>query len=172
MNLKFEFENERKKHLGLTEFNTKKIYDIVISDYKKRLIKAPRKTIGFSIDLVLCNMNGYNKLGKLEELNKNWGDNNFYVDLNNSGLIELEINEEGNIESGFTDLPFKEIKEFKDIESISLSIKEIIELCQKDNFRIKLFAKGGYDDATTIEIEPYMSFEMDDNLKKYLDSLK
>ena len=172
MNLKFEFDNERKKYLGLDECNTEKVYKTLIDYYKQKLLKAPRNIIGYSIDIVICNMNYYNKLGKLENLNKTWGDRNFYVDINNSALVEMIINKDGNMESSFTDMPFSKIKEFKDIDNISFSLKELIELCQKDNFNIKIYAKDSYDDQTTVEIESYMPFDMNESIEKYLETVK
>ena len=59
MNLKFEFDNERKKYLGLDECNTEKVYKTLIDYYKQKLLKAPRNIIGYSIDIVICNMNYY-----------------------------------------------------------------------------------------------------------------
>ncbi len=172
MSLKFEFENERKKVLGLTENNTKKIYDTFMNYYKELLINAPRNIIGYSIDIVLCNMNLYNRLGKLEEINEKWGDSNLYVDINNSSFVELHVEKNGDIESGFDDIQLKDIPNINEIEKISLSLKEIIELCKKDNLNIKIFAKDSFDYETTIEIEPYKPFEMSKDLKTYLDSVK
>jgi hypothetical protein len=172
MSLREEIELERKKHLGLDEINTKKIYNIIIDYYKKKLIEAPREIIGYAIDIVVCNMNYYNKLGKLEDINSNWCDNNLYVDLKNSAFIGLEVQENGNIESNDEDIVLNDISEFKKIENVAFSLKEIIELCKKDNFSIRIYAKDDENYETTIEIDPYMAFNMNESIKSYLDSLK
>ncbi|MBR1416764.1 MAG: hypothetical protein IJ572_02985 [Bacilli bacterium] len=168
MNFRNEIEIERKKRLGLDEVNTKMIYDKLISYYKQRLIEAPREVVGYTISIVLCNMNYYNKLGKLEELNSNWGDNNFYVDPNYSGLIELETDETGNVE-GSNDVLFKDVEELNSINNVSFSLKEMIELCEKDDFEASIFAGG---DEISLDINPYKKFTMNSELETYLNSLK
>ena len=171
MTLKSEIEKERKNYLGLNELNTKKVYDTIINCYKKIIIEAPREVIDFSIDIVICNMNYYNKLGKLEELNKNWGDNNFYVDLRNSAYIGLEVQEDGNIENGNDTIEFKNISELNDIEKTAFSIKEIIDLCKKDDFSIRIYAKDDCNYETTLEISPHRRFEMCNSIETYLKTL-
>lgn len=172
MDMRFDFEKERKQFLNLTECDTKRIYTKILETYKQNVIHAPRKVVGYAIDIVLCNMNGYNRLGKLQDLNNTWGDNNFYVDLNNSIFLELMVNSLGYIETGFGGLSFKDIAELKkNIGNISLSIKEIIDLCKEDDFAISICARDD-DTETTIEIEPYKKFNMNESIKKYLETLK
>lgn len=173
-----EVENERKKYLGLDKVDTEKVYTTIIEDYKKRIIEAPRKIFGYTIDIVICNINYYNRLGDLKNLNSNWGDSNFFVDLKHSVYMEMGVNDDGNIES-YDDIEFNSIEEFKELENISFSLKEIIELCKKDNFEINIFTYAKeYDETdreeneTTIEITPYMPFKENDNIKTYLDTLK
>ena len=171
MNLRFELEKERKEYLGLTETNTKKIYKIIIDAYNKILLKAPRNVMGYSIDIVICNMNFYNKLGDLEKLNETWGDNNFYVDTNNSVFVELLIDEDGNVDSNKS-IYFKDKININDIKDVSFSIKELIDLCQKDNRYLRICAQEGNEYETAIEINPSKSFEMNDSIKIYLETLK
>ena len=172
MDLRFDFEKERKEYLGLTRKDTKKIYNTIIECYKEKLIKAPRKTLNFVIDIVLCNMNYYNKLGDLKKLNEIWGDNNFYIDINRSGFMEQVIDEEGNIEYGDDDLYFKDIMDTKNIEDISFSLKELIELCKKDDFYIRIYAQDKDDYETTVEIRPNKPFDMHSSIKQYLETIK
>lgn len=78
----------------------------------------------------------------------------------------------GDMDFNFTDIPFANVKEFESIEKISFSLKELIELCEKDNFNIRICAKDDYEHITTVEIEPYMPFELNDDLKTYLETVK
>lgn len=171
MNFNEKIQNERKKHLGLDKVDTEKVYTTIINCYKKKLIEAPREILGYSIDIVMCNMNYYNKLGDLKSLNNKWGDTNFYVDLRNSSFLEQGVDDEGNIES-YDSIAFNDLKELKELEDMSYSLKEMIDLCKKDNFNIKIFADSKEDYETTIEITPYQSFEENNSINVYLDTLK
>ena len=172
MSLKNEIIEERKKHLGLNEPNTKMIYDKIISYYKKIIVQAPRYIIGYVIDITICNMNNYNRLGKLDDLNRNWGDRNILVDLKNSVFLGQEVDEDSYIESSDEGIRFSDISEFSDIENISFSIKEMIELCERDDFSIRIFTKDDSENPSAIEIEPHRKFEMTEDIKTYLNSLK
>ena len=171
MDFRDEIEKERKEFLGLNKLDTKKIFESIINFYKEKLIKSPRKIIGYAIDIVICNMNYYNKLGKLENLSKAWGDSNFYVDLRNSTFSEQSINELGDLE-GIESISFKDISELTEIENISFSLKEIIDLCKEYNISIKIYAQDKEDYETTLEISPYLPFTMNDSIKTYLNTLK
>ena len=170
MNLKKEIEQARKEYLGLTEFDSKKIFENIMKSYNKLLIDSPRAVVDYTIDIAICNMNFYNRLGKLEELNKRWGDNKFYVDLRKSAFVSEEINDDGNMES-IDDILFKDIPELKIIENTSFSIKEIIELCKANNYRINIFAKEEQEHITSLEVAPYKDYEINDNIKRYLETL-
>ena len=172
MNFRDEIIKERKKYLGLTEEDTKKIYDTIISFYKERIVKSSRNIVEITIDIVICNMNYYNRLGKLEDLNKTCGDRNFYVDLKNSAFVELEINSEGYLEDNDNEIIFSDISSFNCIENISFSLKEMIELCKSDDFNIRIYANDNDQDETTIEIRPYKEFVMDKSIETYLETLK
>ena len=83
MNIKSEIDNLRKDKLGLNNYDTKLIFNTIIDVYKSKIINENRNTIGYTIDLVIANMNGFNRLGDAEKINQKWGDI-FYIDLNNS----------------------------------------------------------------------------------------
>lgn len=172
MSLKEDLEIKRKKLLGLNEINTNNVYKTIIDYYNKKITEAPRRVLSFSIDIVICNMNYYNRLGKLEELKQTWGDNNFYVDLNNSAFVKLEIDEDGNIDSTDDEIIFKDIDEFKNIDNISFSLTEIIELCKKDNFYIKILASDKEDYETTLEILPFKAFDLNESVRIYLETFE
>ena len=110
MGFKEEIEKARKEKLGLDKVDTKKVFDSILSVYKEKVIDAPRNIMGYTIDIVICNMNKYNKLGSKEYLYSEWGDN-FYVDLNNSIFFEVEIDEDGDINNdNENELYFKDRK--------------------------------------------------------------
>lgn len=172
MSLKTKIIEERKKRFGLNETDTKKIYDKIFSYYKQIMIQAPRNIIDYVIDITICNMNNYNRLGKLDDLNRNWGDRNILVDLKNSVFLGQEVDEDSYIESSDEGIRFSDISEFSDIENISFSIKEMIELCERDDFSIRIFTKDNSENPSAIEIEPHIRFEMTEDIKTYLDSVK
>ena len=172
MSLKNEIIEERKKHLGLNETNTKMIYDKIISYYKKIIVQAHRYIIDYVIDITICNMNNYNRLGKLDDLNRNWGDRNIFVDLKKSVFLGQEVDEESYIESSDEGIYFSDISDFSDIENISFSIKEMIDLCMKDDFSIRILSKDDSENPSSIELEPHRKFEMTEDIKTYLNSLK
>ena len=173
MGFKEEIEKARKEKLGLDKVDTKKVFDSIMSVYKEKVIDAPRNIMGYTIDLVICNMNKYNKLGNKEYLYSEWGDN-FYVDLNNSSFFEVEIDEDGDINhDNENELYFKDRSELKEIENISFSLKELISYCEKNNFKVRLCDNSPSNSPTTIEIEPYEPYNQNEkSINCYLKSIK
>ena len=163
--------DERKKYLGLTKVDTEKIYNEILEGYKQAIIKAPRDVFEYSIDIVLCNMNFYNKLGDLKKLNETWGDSNFFVDTTNSEYVKLYVDDEGNIDSD-EGIYFKDAINIDEIKDISFSLKELTELCKKDNVFIRIYAREEENYETTVEIRPNKPFEMHDSVKEYLETVK
>lgn len=170
MGMRLDFEKERKHFLNLAECDTKTIFTKIFDFYKQKIINSPRNIAGYTVDLIMCTMNGFNKLGKLEELNSVWGDNNFYVDLNNSSFFELIVDKDGDIKTG-KQINFKDVNVLKDIENIPFSLKELIELCRSNDFQIVLFAKD-YNEGTTAEIDPYRKFNMNESIEEYLKTVR
>ena len=70
MNIKNEIDNLRKEKLGLNDHNTKLVLNTIIDVYKSKIINENRNTIGYTIDIVIANMNGFNKLGDVEKINQ------------------------------------------------------------------------------------------------------
>ena len=66
----------------------------------------------------------------------------------------------------------KIIMDTKDIEDISFSLKELIELCKKDDFYIRIYAQDKDDYETTVEIRPNKPFDMHSSIKQYLETIK
>ena len=172
MDFRKEIEEERKKKLGLDRADTYMVYQILKEYYEKKIIDAKRNIVGYTIDLVICNMYGFNRLGSLEKLNETWGDGNFYIDLNNSGMISDEVTEDGDIDTGDEDISFESVENLKMLSDVSFSIKGLIELCERDDFGIKLLFKDKEDYSSVIEIQPFKPFEKNDNINKYLATLK
>jgi len=133
---------------------------------------VPKYIIDYVIDITICNMNQYNRLGKIEDLNRNWGDRNIFIDLKKTVFLGQEVDEESYIESSDEGIYFSDISDFSDIENISFSIKEMIELCERDDFSIRIFTKDNSENPSAIEIEPHIRFEMTEDIKTYLDSVK
>lgn len=78
MNIKNEIDNLRKDKLGLNNHDTKLTFNTIIDVYKSKIINENRNTIGYITDFVIANMNGFNRLGDVEKINRKWGDI-FYI---------------------------------------------------------------------------------------------
>jgi len=97
---------------------------------------------------------------------------NFYIDMRNSAFLEMIVNEEGELESN-NQVYFSEIKELNELESISFSLKEMINLCKEYNFSIKLFSQSEAEPATCLEICPYEEYNPNENsIVLYLNTIK
>lgn len=108
--------------------------------------------------------------GDIEHLYQRWGDI-FYLDFNNSVFCKDEVDEESNIISNDSE-KFLDIAELLQIKDIALSLKEMIELCSENNMNIKLFTKEDNSTETTIEIKPYVDFNLNEkSIKQYLSTL-
>lgn len=62
MNVKKEIDKLRKDKLGLNNHNTELVLNTIIDVYESKIINENRNTIGYTIDLVTTNMNGFNRL--------------------------------------------------------------------------------------------------------------
>lgn len=171
MNVKNEIDNLRKDKLGLNNHDTELILNTIIDVYKSKIINENRNTIGYSIDIVIANMNGFNRLGDVKKINKKWGDI-FYVDLNNSAFCKEVINEDGDIICNDKCINFNDITELKKINKVSFSLKDLITLCNEENINIKLFTKEDYSTMTTLEMKLYENFDPnEDSINKYLSTV-
>lgn len=171
MNVKNEIDNLRKDKLGLNNHDTELILNTIIDVYKSKIINENRNTIGYSIDIVIANMNGFNRLGDVKKINKKWGDI-FYVDLNNSAFCKEVINEDGDIICNDKCINFNDITELKKINKVSFSLKDLITLCNEENINIKLFTKEDYSTMTTLEMKLYENFDSnEDSINKYLSTV-
>lgn len=116
------------------------IFNTIIDVYKFKIINENRNTIGYTIDLVIANMNDFNRLGDVEEINQKWGDI-FYIELNNSAFCKEVIDEDGDIICNDNCINFNDITELEKLNNISFSLKNFITLCNENNINIKLFTK-------------------------------
>ena len=48
----------------------------------------------------------------------------------------------------------------------------MIDLCMKDDFSIRILSKDDSENPSAIELEPHRKFEMTEDIKTYLNSLK
>lgn len=168
--LKNEILAARKAKFNLNTISTTDVFNKIISAYKKLLLEAERDLHEYTIDITLCDLSGFNKLGGIEELYKKWGDI-YFVDLNNSAFVPNFINEEGDIEYRES-IYFSEVEELKEIKDIQFSLKEWIELCEKEDIELKIFAKADYNHNTGIEISINGIFDKDnEQIQLYLDSV-
>lgn len=155
-NFKNEILNSRKEKLGLSKVDTELVLSTLLKYYKSNIIKSPKTTMDFVIDIAISNMNGYNKLGKVEYLYDNWGDS-YYIDFNNSAFVKIKINDNGDMENDVV-ITFNDINEIINIKNVSFSLKEIILLCKKYNFKIDIFTSDDLNYTTMLEItiqQPY-----------------
>ena len=169
-NIKNEINNIRKHKLGLTSINTNQVFDILMKYYKKIVINAPRNIMGYSIDIALANMNGYNRLEAPDKLYKIWGDI-YFISLNDSAFVKNEINYQGEAMLNEC-IDFCNIDELKILKNISFSLQKIIELCRINDIRVKLFPPDQYEKFTTLEIRPYEKFNSkEESIILYLNSM-
>ncbi|MDO5569537.1 MAG: hypothetical protein Q4G04_05475 [bacterium] len=164
-----ELQNIRQELYVKNTISTKEVFEKILDYYKSMVLKASRKTMDYTIDIALSNVNGYNKLGGIDNLYKNW-DDKYFIDFNNSAFVENIINETGNMETGNV-ITFDNT-ELQVLKDTPFSLKEIISLCKEYDFRIRLIAKNDYDTTTSIEIILYESYLEDTNIKIYLNSIK
>ena len=168
--LKNEIQAARKAKFNLNTISTIEVFSKVISAYKKLLLEAERDLHDYTIDVTLCDLSGFNKLGAIEELCEKQGDI-FFIDLNNSAFVPDFVNEEGDIESGES-ICFSKVEDLKEIKDIQFSLKEWIELCEKENIGLKIFAKADYDHNTGIEMNINRIFDKDnEQIQLYLNSV-
>jgi len=66
--LKNEIQAARKAKFNLNTISTIEVFSKVISAYKKLLLEAERDLHDYTIDVTLCDLSGFNKLGAIEEL--------------------------------------------------------------------------------------------------------
>lgn len=168
--LKKEILETRKQKLNLNVVSTEEVFNKIIHAYKNLLFDADRNVFDYTIDITLCDLSGFNRLGDIEHLYQKWGDY-YFVDLNNSAFVPDVVNEEGQLESEES-IYFSKVEILKDVRDIQISLKEWINLCQKENIELKIYAKDDYNHNTVIEININGIFnEENQQVKSYLDSI-
>lgn len=170
MNIKNEIDNLRKDKLELNNHDTELVLNTIIDVYKSKIINENRNTIGYTIDLVIANMNGFNRLGDVKKINQKWGDI-FYIDLNNSVFCKEVISGDGDIICNDNCINFNDITELEKLNNVSYSLKDLITLCNEENINIKLFTKEDYSTMTTLEMKLYENFDPNEySINKYLST--
>lgn len=171
MNIREEIENIRKEKFGLNKADTKLVFDTIMNVYKTKIVNEEIQVIGYTLDIVLANMNGFNRLGDVENIYQKWGDS-FYIDFNNSAFCKDEVEEDGDVVCSDYSENFINVAGLENIKNISISLKDMIEICKENNVNVKLFAKEDYSTSTTLEMKPYESFDSkEDSINKYLSTI-
>lgn len=171
MNIKNEIDNLRKDKLELNNHDTELILNTIIDVYKSKIINENRNTIGYTIDIVIANMSGFNRLGAVEKIKQKWGDI-FYIDLNNSAFCKEVINENGDIICNDNCINFNDMTKLEKLNNVSFSLKDLITLCNENNINIKLFTKDDYSTMTTLEMKLYENFDSNEySINKYLSTV-
>lgn len=105
----------------LSNSRTSNKQNIFFIFYKSKIINENRNTIGYTIDLVIANMNDFNRLGDVKKINQKWGEI-FYIDLNNSSFCKEVINEDGDIICNDNYINFNDITELEKLNNVSFSL--------------------------------------------------
>ena len=135
MSIKNEVDIIRKENLKLNKKDTKLVFETLMKVYKSKIVNEARNIMGYTLDVVVANMNGFNRLGNSQNIYQKWGDN-FYIDFYNSVFCKEEVDENGDLVSNKSEA-FSEINELDSIKNISFSLKEIILICKQNNIDIK-----------------------------------
>ena len=126
MSIKNEVDIIRKENLKLNKKDTKLVFETLMKVYKSKIVNEARNIMGYTLDVVVANMNGFNRLGNSQNIYQKWGDN-FYIDFYNSVFCKEEVDENGDLVSNKSEA-FSEINELDSIKNISFSLKEIIDI--------------------------------------------
>jgi len=171
MSFKDKIIQERNEKLGLNNINTKLVFDTILKSYRELLLKAPKEILDYTLDIVITNVNGFNRLGSIEDLYSNYGDL-YFIDINNSSFVSDVVDIDGSYETGDS-IYFKEIDDLKSIKEYSISLKEIINICKENNCKIGLYTNENCNEPFTLEIIIQKPFDSNNkSIKTYLESLK
>ena len=98
MSIKNEVDIIRKENLKLNKKDTKLVFETLMKVYKSKIVNEARNIMGYTLDVVVANMNGFNRLGNSQNIYQKWGDN-FYIDFYNSVFCKEEVDENGDLVS-------------------------------------------------------------------------
>lgn len=170
MSIKNEIESIRKEKLGLNRHDTELILNTLMSVYKNKIVNENQEVMGYTLDIVFTNINGFNRLGDVKSIYQRWGDN-FYIDFINSAFYKEVVNQDGDLFSNESEI-FTTFTDLNKIKDISFSLKELIDFCKYNNINVRLYAKDDYSTMTTIEIKPYENFNpSEDSINEYLSTI-
>ena len=94
MSIKNEVDIIRKENLKLNKKDTKLVFETLMKVYKSKIVNEARNIMGYTLDVVVANMNGFNRLGNSQNIYQKWGDN-FYIDFYNSVFCKEEVSFQG-----------------------------------------------------------------------------
>lgn len=63
MSIKNEVDIIRKENLKLNKKDTKLVFETLMKVYKSKIVNEARNIMGYTLDVVVANMNGFNRLG-------------------------------------------------------------------------------------------------------------
>ena len=154
--------------MGLDGIDTNKVFQHILKSYEKMILEASKSIVYYTIDIVIMNANGLKNLGEVNRIYEVWGDN-YFVDFETSTFIPWEVNDKGSMEIS-DPINFQSILGLEAVEKTPISIKELIDLCKENNFKIKMFSEKQADDVFTIEVDIFKQFAEID-VMDYLCSL-
>lgn len=72
MSIKNEIESIRKEKLGLNRHDTELILNTLMSVYKNKIVNENQEVMGYTLDIVFTNINGFNRLGDVKSIYQRW----------------------------------------------------------------------------------------------------
>lgn len=58
----------RKENFKLNKQDTKLVFETLIKVYKSKIVNEARNIMGYTLDVVVANMNGFNRLGNSQNI--------------------------------------------------------------------------------------------------------
>lgn len=166
-----EILKQRNEKFGLNNTDTSKILDNLLTIYVEMIFNAPQNVTSYTIHLIIKNANGLNKLGNIEDLYENWGDN-YFLDYNNCLFLPYIVDTDGNLEIG-NEIYFKNINKLIGIKDIAFSLSELIDICKSENIQIIIYSENSTsENFIIIEIDPTKKYIEHNSLNTYLNSIQ
>ena len=72
MSIKNEVDIIRKENLKLNKKDTKLVFETLMKVYKSKIVNEARNIMGYTLDVVVANMNGFNRLGNSQNIYRKW----------------------------------------------------------------------------------------------------
>lgn len=72
MSIKNEIESIRKEKLGLNRHDTELVLNTLMGVYKNKIVNENQEVMGYTLDIVFTNINGFNRLGDVKSIYQRW----------------------------------------------------------------------------------------------------